>query len=263
MSKISRPKKPKKRSRADTENEDTDSSSSSSSMPVTPLANHGPRNIAGTRRVSISQQTNSPTSPIESPVNYLLPMYSNDLARLPVYGQFNFADTATANAVLGSAHSGQIPNPTPAEHSSSYHFDQVPNPAMLSLMGGDDASHFFPSSDDFILDSMFKDAAFSSSMVIPTSPKAASADVSAPATQAALSDIPGTTTAVRALPSLTPSEVATLFAHCSTDFGAFAQQLPSAQQQPMIDHEMLKMWSTAPASLEYVKIQTMQFGDCC
>ncbi|KAF5338524.1 hypothetical protein D9611_013298 [Ephemerocybe angulata] len=228
----------RKRSRSDTEAEDTDSSSSSSSMPTMPPAVPLTRNIAGTRRVSISQQSNNPSSPVEPPINFLLPMYSNDLGRLPVYGQFNFADTANVNAFLGDQ-LGQIHTSIPTKTSNSYHFDQPPNPAAASNlldMTSDATANYF--SDNYMLDSMIKDAVFNSSIPTPIASTSASGDVA------------GDGTTPRP-PGMSAADVATLFAQCSTDFGALTQHLgPFGPHQPIIDPEMMKMWNNAPASLE-------------
>ncbi|RXW18057.1 hypothetical protein EST38_g7793 [Candolleomyces aberdarensis] len=193
--------KSRKRSRSDTEAEGTDDSSSSG-IPTTPaVVPETRRHIVGTRRVSLSQ-ANSPVTPVEPPINFLLPMYSNDLGRLPVYGQFNFADTANVNAFLG-------------EH-----------------LVGEPGAELFPS-QSYTLDSLLKDAAFNS----PMPPMAST------------SNLAGAAGIVR--PPLTAADLASLFAQCSTDFSAFTQHLGAfGPHQPMIDLEMMKMWNTAPSSLQ-------------
>lgn len=223
--------KSRKRSRSDTEAEDTDDSLSSGIPTTPPLVPEARRNIVGTRRVSLSQ-TNSPVTPVEPPINFLLPMYSNDLGRLPVYGQFNFADTANVNAFLGEQ-LGQIHTSIPTKTSNSYHFDQPPpNPASLLSLVGEPGAELFPS-QSYTLDSLLKDAAFNS----PIPPMAST------------SNLAGAAGIVR--PPLTAADLATLFAQCSTDFSAFTQHLgPFGPHQPMIDLEMMKMWNTAPSSLQ-------------
>ncbi|RXW13216.1 hypothetical protein EST38_g12638 [Candolleomyces aberdarensis] len=66
--------KPTRRSRSDSEAEGTDDSSSSG-IPTTPaVVPETRRHIAATYRVSLSQ-ANSSITPVEPPINFLLPMY--------------------------------------------------------------------------------------------------------------------------------------------------------------------------------------------
>jgi len=53
--------------------------------------------------------------------------------------------------------------------------------------------------------------------------------------------------------SLTAADLAALFAQCSSDFGTLSSHLgPFGPHPPMIDLEMMKMWNTAPTSLQCV-----------
>ncbi|KAH9484876.1 ABC-transporter-regulating transcription factor [Psilocybe cubensis] len=63
-----------------------------------PSSSNEARPIAGNRRVSESQSPPSvPQTPPETAL-FSLPMYSNELGRLPVYGQFNFSDSLNTYA---------------------------------------------------------------------------------------------------------------------------------------------------------------------
>ncbi|KJA27601.1 hypothetical protein HYPSUDRAFT_34708 [Hypholoma sublateritium FD-334 SS-4] len=89
-----RPKRPREA--------DDDKSHSASPPPVSSTSPEAqPRNIVGSRRVSSS--LSAPASPLVPtppcpPALFQLPMYSNELGRLPIYGQFNFSD------VVGDPH---------------------------------------------------------------------------------------------------------------------------------------------------------------
>ncbi|EAU90888.1 nucleus protein [Coprinopsis cinerea okayama7 len=262
-------KKSKKRSRSDSEDAD-DASSTSSVTSGSPVLSEA-RNIAGSRRVSLSQQT-SPISPVEPPINFLLPMYGNDLGRLPVYGQFNFADPSNVNAFLGEQ-LGQIHTSVPTK--TSYHFDQPPaaptsnpppNPMTLT---SDPASAIFTSAaDDFAFDNMLKDAMFSCDVIPPSFNPAPQAGTSSSpqtaSTSSAGSSSSAASTSAPQLPNLPPltmstTDIAALIMQCSgVDYTALLQQLSMLSQlqmqmqlqQPMWDMEMMKLWSSAPANLE-------------
>ncbi|TFK21102.1 hypothetical protein FA15DRAFT_672885 [Coprinopsis marcescibilis] len=266
LQKTGKKSKSKKRSRSDSQ---SDSSSSSIDVSMASPTTET-RNIAGTRRVSLSQQATSPISPIEPPINFLLPMYSNDLGRLPVYGQFNFTDPSNVNAFLGEQ-LGQILTSVPTK--TAYHFDQPPPvmPNLFSLTSDPVADMYTSASDSFALDSMLKDAVFNS--YFPTGPlgnedgsssAAGPSNIGATSTSAAAGNHgASTSTSTSAAPPpptaplltqpVTHADSATLFSHCSsTDYTALAQQLTllSQLQQPILDMEMMKMWTTAPACLE-------------
>ncbi|KAF8149480.1 fungal-specific transcription factor domain-containing protein [Crassisporium funariophilum] len=68
---------------------DDDPDSLSSSPPDAPI-DHS-RSIAGARRVSAINQIQR--APLQPSLNFALPMYSNELGRLPIYGQFDFSDS--------------------------------------------------------------------------------------------------------------------------------------------------------------------------
>ncbi|KAG6919334.1 hypothetical protein DXG01_006880 [Tephrocybe rancida] len=53
-----------------------------------------PRKVAGTRRVSTDVPPGiAPVPSFDQTLNFELPMYGNELGRLPVYGQFNFSES--------------------------------------------------------------------------------------------------------------------------------------------------------------------------
>jgi hypothetical protein len=116
-----------------------------------------PRTIAGTRRItrethshSQSQQSSQQRSPPSQPSqSYNLPVYSNDLGRLPLHGQVNFPVTAPASTSIHlsnmwssslSSETQQPTNPAPAPitghnfaHDDAYsidnlYLDQISNP---------------------------------------------------------------------------------------------------------------------------------------
>lgn len=78
-------------------NRDSVDDSTSLSLPTSP--SRPLHNIADARRVSshspkaVSQSPPAAMTPESEPALFSLPMYSNELGRLPVYGQFNFSDS--------------------------------------------------------------------------------------------------------------------------------------------------------------------------
>ncbi|KAF8149482.1 fungal-specific transcription factor domain-containing protein [Crassisporium funariophilum] len=112
---------------------DDDPDSLSNSPPDGPI-DHA-RSISGARRVST---TNEPqVTPLQQPsLNFALPMYSNELGRLPIYGQFSFSDS------IGSMLGEPI-------HSSA-NLDQI----MLSKLASNPVDT--PSSMDlYVIDALF------------------------------------------------------------------------------------------------------------
>jgi hypothetical protein len=112
---------------------DSPSSSNASDSPSPPLSFEGTRAIAGSRRVreSMQQQTSSTNQLLQpQPQNmYTLPVYSEELGRLPVHGQFSFSPqgpSAPSGSQLsywnhGTPHDGHIPGQmSSAATSASY-----------------------------------------------------------------------------------------------------------------------------------------------
>ena len=84
-----RPKRPRE---AD---DDKSHSASPPSVSTAATPDAQPRSIVGSRRVSSSLSAPaSPLAPVPPcpPAMFQLPMYGNELGRLPIYGQFNFSD---------------------------------------------------------------------------------------------------------------------------------------------------------------------------
>ena len=112
-----------------------------------------PRTIAGSRRVtrdvhSQSQQCRPPQPP--PPQAYRLPVYSNDLGRLPLHGQVNFQGTATTS--LASTSSGSMHSSDMWFSSLSSGTQQPTNPGPAPMTG-----HNFPHGDAYTIDSLFFD----------------------------------------------------------------------------------------------------------
>ncbi|KAJ3512942.1 hypothetical protein NLJ89_g3232 [Agrocybe chaxingu] len=105
------------------------SSSSTSTSPSPASQPDEVRNIAGVRRVSKTTMT----APRESQVapttpNFALPMYSSELAQLPIYGQFNFMDSMRSSV----AEPNTVPTlPTPSMSSIPTSMEGGPPSFML------------------------------------------------------------------------------------------------------------------------------------
>ncbi|KAF8894329.1 fungal-specific transcription factor domain-containing protein [Gymnopilus junonius] len=64
-----------------------------SSHSVSPTVLEAPRSMAGSKRVSLSNTSpHSKQMPSQAPPLFALPMYGNELGRLPIYGQFSFSE---------------------------------------------------------------------------------------------------------------------------------------------------------------------------
>lgn len=133
----------KKRQRDD----DNASDTSSPLSPVTP--SEGPRSIAGSRRVSISVAQPSLPSLQDQPVNFSLPMYSDELGRLPVYGQFSFSDNADMPLVDNLSNVDHFP---PAAYPSYMPVSFDSSYPMPTGFAGD---NIFTQADLFVKDRLF------------------------------------------------------------------------------------------------------------
>lgn len=114
-----------------------------------------PRTTAGTRRISReiyahpqSQQHRQQPPPSQPPPSYNLPVYSNDLGRIPLHGQvtFQMAGSPTASTSSGSM---QSPN---MWFSSSNGIQQPSNPPPAPMNG-----HNFAHGDTYAIDNLFLD----------------------------------------------------------------------------------------------------------
>ncbi|TFK44159.1 fungal-specific transcription factor domain-containing protein [Crucibulum laeve] len=131
----------KKRQRSD------DEPSSSPSTTSTSVSDE-PRSIAGSRRVSVTLSQQSPTVPAE-PLNFSLPMYSNELGRLPIYGQFNFSDTMAASA---RDNRDRFPTAPPFSGHPSHVFDPSVQPQIDTNSVPD---NLFTVADAFVKDALY------------------------------------------------------------------------------------------------------------
>lgn len=92
------------------------------------------RSPPGAKHASITQSKTTSTSIDSSqPLNFTLPMYSNELGSLPVYGQFNFLDSHWKPEQAASFRDTRtnLPNPSPPQtsifggSSSGLSFDDI------------------------------------------------------------------------------------------------------------------------------------------
>ncbi|KAF8557065.1 hypothetical protein OG21DRAFT_1435731 [Imleria badia] len=131
-----------------------------SSRPVS-ISKECPRTIAGSRRVTRDAHSQPQQSRQQQPLpsqhlqSYNLPVYSNDLGRLPVHGQVHFQEAAPPASTSGPTHSSdmwysslssgtqQPTNPEPAlttghnyAHGDAYAIDNLFLDHMLGPYGG-------------------------------------------------------------------------------------------------------------------------------
>ncbi|KAF9479050.1 hypothetical protein BDN70DRAFT_985124 [Pholiota conissans] len=196
--------------------------SPSASPPVSPT--DVPRSIIGSRRVSTSkttalnQQLPQP-QPQPAPALFSLPMYSDELGRLPIYGQFNFSDAIEPST--------RIPFPAPlSTPSSSFSTPAMSAPPsfdslFLSNLATPSSLAFQQSLDNYLVDPLFNmNNQMLDTNVGPTPP----------------ADQPG---------HLAMADFASMFASGSSlDFdGRFGAM-------PAMDNDTMSMWSMAPTNLE-------------
>lgn len=169
------------------------------------------RSPPGVKHASITQLQTSSSTDSSQPLNFVLPMYSNELGSLPVYGQFNFSDShwkpdqaasfrdTRANlpnlrppqaSIFGDSSSGPLFSDTT---SRSYFVSPDPPTPLRPPFQGEIPSHW-----DFQVQ--------------------------------ALGSVPGGV-AAPAGPAVSYSE-------------------PSEAGMPVMDNDTLTMWSTAPTGLE-------------
>ncbi|KAG1887099.1 fungal-specific transcription factor domain-containing protein [Suillus subluteus] len=101
-------------------------SDSPMSVPPTSSPSEVPRTIAGSRRVGREAAAYTRSKPMSS---FDLPLYSNDLGRLPLYGQVNFSNTSpsldSSNSNMWYSHGGG--NPV-QPHTTQASMQNVPLP---------------------------------------------------------------------------------------------------------------------------------------
>ena len=109
-----------------------------------------PRSMAGTRRVSTSLPSYVVQQQQQLP-NYSLPMYSNEMGRLPVYGQFQFSDSVPSVPVQSLEESNLIPDPMGASYSMQEGVYATTSPLFEGQMMGNLVDHHNPETpSDFV-----------------------------------------------------------------------------------------------------------------
>ena len=152
----------------------------------------------------------------EQGMNFCLPMYSNELGRLPIYGQFNFSDSAFHPGDDRTRLNEHVPIPdTPSSATSSSFDDHHQFEPGMNLPSNLPTSNFFNPypADNIVKDEVNGNVQFS---------------------------IPTTTDSV---------DFSSLFATNPPDYGNVSY---FGDSLPMMDNETLSMWSMAPTSLECV-----------
>lgn len=172
-----------------------------------------PRSIAGSRRVSSVPQSSKPVQP-EQGMNFSLPMYSNELGRLPIYGQFNFSDSVFHPGDERICLNEHVPVPIPDTPSSATSSSTIND--FRQFEPGMNLPSNLPTSNFF------------------TDPYPADTEVNGNVQFS----IPTTTDSV---------DFSSLFATNPPDSGNVSY---FGDSLPMMDNETLTMWSMAPTSLE-------------
>jgi len=202
-------KVPRKKRLREPEN-DSWSPASSSSPPLSP-SEASSRSMAGSRRVSLGAQSQAE---LKQPALFSLPMYGNELGRLPIYGQFNFSDS---NARLPFQSSSTI-----ATGNAPTNFDQIILSNLASApVGGVPMANM----DAYVLDGLFHGQ-----------------------TMQNFANHNHTTQNVQQQQSATAADIASFFAGTSSDL----EGLSKFGTMPAMDNDTMTMWSTAPTGLEYV-----------
>lgn len=128
---------------------DSDSPTLSSRSTSTPR--ESPRTIAGTRRISRDIHAPSqhprqqPRTPPQAPQAYNLPVYSNDLGRLPVHGQVNFATN------------GSTGGPTSPGQPTNMWFPSMTSGTQPQTHSAPIGGHGYAHADAYALDDLFLD----------------------------------------------------------------------------------------------------------
>jgi hypothetical protein len=164
--------------------------------------------MAGSRRVSQAE--------LKQLALFSLPMYSNELGRLPIYGQFNFSDS---NARLPLPSSS-----TTATGSAPTNFDQIILSNLASMPAGGVP---LADMDAYVLDGLFNGQ---------TMQNFADHNHTSRGRQQQQQQ------------SATGADIASFFAGTSSDFEGFSR----FGTMPAMDNDTMTMWSTAPTGLEYV-----------
>ncbi|KIJ60357.1 hypothetical protein HYDPIDRAFT_117261 [Hydnomerulius pinastri MD-312] len=122
-----------------------DSDSPSSTVHSAPTPQDGPRTIAGSRRISRDIQGQQARQQQHVSSTFNLPVYSNDLGRLPLHGQVNFPTSTTSPQMdssgmwyppmsTGNPQASQPANgPSAPSHSHSQNYTQPSVPSQYSM----------------------------------------------------------------------------------------------------------------------------------
>jgi len=195
---------PRKKRLREPENDNSSPASSASSPPLSPIEGSN-RSIAGSRRVSQAE--------LKQLALFSLPMYSNELGRLPIYGQFNFSDS---NACLPPQSSS-----TAATASAPTNFDQI---ILSNLASTPSGGVPMADTDAYVLDGLFNGQ-----------------------TMQNFANHTHTSRSQQQQQSATAADIASFFAGTSSDF----EGLSRFGTMPAMDNDTMTMWSTAPTGLEY------------
>jgi len=200
---------PRKKRLREPEN-DSSSAASSSSPPLSP-SEASSRSMAGSRRVSLGAQSQAE---LKQPALFSLPMYSNELGRLPIYGQFNFSDSNARLPLQSSS--------TTAPGNAPTNFDQI---VLSNLASAPVGGVPMADTDAYVLDGLFHGQ-----------------------TMQNFANHNHTSQSLQQQQSATAADIASFFAGTSSDFEGFSR----FGTMPAMDNDTMTMWSTAPTSLEYV-----------
>jgi len=193
------------------EDDDSSPASTASSPPLSPTEGSSrSMSMASSRRVSLSTQSQAR---FRQPALFSLPMYSNELGRLPIYGQFNFSDS---NAHLPPF----LSSPSGLSTETTTNFDQIILSNLASVPAGGVPTNGM---DAYVLDGLFSGQTMQSF-----------------ANQIGQSQ--------QQQQSAGAADFASFFAGSSSDFGGFGR----FGTMPAMDNDTMTMWSTAPTGLECV-----------
>ncbi|PPQ71792.1 hypothetical protein CVT24_006143 [Panaeolus cyanescens] len=256
----SNPVVPNKKRARDTD-EPVESPKSAASSPPTSPVDQQPRVIAGTRRVSMSttqpQINTLPRPPINTqhtPVpalNFALPMYSNELGRLPIYGQFNFTDTLGTNPCI------PIQPPTSLDQILLSSFASHAAASAAAGVGGSVGSvpASTPMMDAYVIDALFRGQTIENLVRTANAQWYLNQQAAQQLQQqqqhhqqqGPLQNLQQA--AAPNLGGLTPAEAASLFGGSPLELSEDAP-MSMIGTMPAMDHDTMTMWSTAPTSLE-------------
>lgn len=146
---------------------------------------------------------------------FSLPMYGNELGRLPIYGQFNFSD-----AVGVGQGQGQMPYQQRDPNIDHFVLTNLSAATMASIAQGQGQGQV-PAPEPFVIDSLFNGHTFQSMAT-------------------------GNTPSPDQQPHAAPNNYASLFG--GSMYGL--DDLSRVGTMPAMDNDTMTMWSTAPTGLE-------------